>query len=413
MTPIRIREHGRIGIAPEAAHGMVTPRQARALVVACRGEALQFASDREIRAKEIVGIVVAAGVVVEILPKIDEVEGDASARLHLVRMLSEAGMLPISVAAAEALDWRRVTLLEAVCRAFVDSLEDAARRGLARRYVAQDEDLPKLRGRIDLARQYGRLAAAPQLLACRFDEFSVDTPLNRALKCALDLCTRLSASGETRRRAGRCGGWLDDVTPLPADRIDWSVVRVDRTSQRFGALVQLARLLLTGLRQTTSAGSDRGFCLLFDMNLLFEQFIGRHVARAFPGRVRLQGPHRHALSEAPSGRPAFLTIPDIVHTATDGTCTVIDTKWKRLKAEHHALDVGQADVYQMMAYAQVYRASHMVLLYPMHSGLAAAPLPRRFMLPDGQATLEVRTIALENLSRVPDAVRSLLARDPA
>src|SRR5690606_24411516 len=50
---------------------------------------------------------------------------------------------------------------------------------------------------------------------------------------------------------------------------------------------------------------------------------------------------------------------------------VIDTKWKRISAriDDPKLGVSQGDVYQMMAYAHLYKAPKLTLLYPHHDGL--------------------------------------------
>ncbi len=52
---------------------------------------------------------------------------------------------------------------------------------------------------------------------------------------------------------------------------------------------------------------------------------------------------------------------------------MIDTKWKRISSriDDPKQGVSQADVYQMMAYAQLYRAPRLTLLYPHHPGLGA------------------------------------------
>jgi 5-methylcytosine-specific restriction enzyme subunit McrC len=42
------------------------------------------------------------------------------------------------------------------------------------------------------------------------------------------------------------------------------------------SLLALAKLILGDRFQTTTAGEARGFSLLFEMNTLFEEFVGRH-----------------------------------------------------------------------------------------------------------------------------------------
>src|SRR3546814_15094173 len=62
---------------------------------------------------------------------------------------------------------------------------------------------------------------------------------------------------------------------------------------------------------------------------------------------------------------------DILFRRAGVVTHVIDTKWKRIapRIDDPKQGVSQADVYQMMAYAQLYHAPRLPLLYPHHSGL--------------------------------------------
>jgi len=58
--------------------------------------------------------------------------------------------------------------------------------------------------------------------------------------------------------------------------------------------------------------------------------------------------------------------PDLTLIAPDGTRLVIDTKWKRMQSEREdgRLRVGNADLYQLYAYADRFDARRSLLLYP-------------------------------------------------
>ena len=107
----------------------------------------------------------------------------------------------------------------------------------------------------------------------------------------------------------------------------------------------------------------------------FEEFVGRTIKRALSGtnlRVDLQGPQGYALIDQKTNARRFATRPDIVISRNGQPLLVIDTKWKRLKGaiDDRKRGVGQADVYQMMAYAHVYDCKRLILLYPHHHELA-------------------------------------------
>ncbi|MCK3644761.1 McrC family protein, partial [Escherichia coli] len=72
------------------------------------------------------------------------------------------------------------------------------------------------------------------------------------------------------------------------------------TGRRWRGLLALARLLLADQYQQTTSGKAGGHALLFEMNVLFEEYIGRLLQRALAPsglRVRLQGGLRHCLHD--------------------------------------------------------------------------------------------------------------------
>jgi 5-methylcytosine-specific restriction enzyme subunit McrC len=133
---------------------------------------------------------------------------------------------------------------------------------------------------------------------------------------------------------------------------------LDRTNQRWRELLSLAKLLLGERFQTTTSGSALGFSLLFEMNTLFEEYVARMLGRALAKDglvVQRQGGRLYCLKELDGdGRPRFQTIPDILVRRGSETLLVVDTKWKRLSAriDDPKQGIGQADVYQMLAYSR-------------------------------------------------------------
>lgn len=334
-----------------------------------------------LRARGVVGVVAAEGAVLEILPKI-EVAGDNPAALtgairrRLVHMLAVALELRVEAGAVAEHDWQRETLLEILIRIFSVKLADAVRQGLPRRYESRNEDLPALRGRLDVQRQFTTLAAAPQRLACRFDALSPDIALNRIMKAAVARLSRAARSADTARRLRELAFAYADVAVVPVSALRWEQVLLDRADARWRELLNLARLLLGERFQTTSAGGVAGFSLLFEMNTLFEAYVERMLARALAGgplRVVAQGGRLYCL-ESEGGRGLFQTRPDILLKRGDAAVQVIDTKWKRIarRIDDPKQGVAQADVYQMMAYGRLYGCRRLTLLYPHHAELRCA-----------------------------------------
>jgi len=332
-----------------------------------------------LRARGIVGVLAAEGCSLEILPKIDAADGigddsPANTRRRLVHMLALAIDIKIDAGQVTALDWQHETLLEILIRIFSEKLVDAVRQGMPRRYVGHQDDLPALRGRLDVTRQFTKFAANPSRLACRYDTLSTDIALNRIMKAAIARLTRIAQSAANLHRLRELSFVFADITAIPVAALRWDDVVLDRTNARWLELLNMAKLLLGDRFQTTSAGEGSGFSLLFEMNTLFEEYIGRMVARSLAGshlKVVRQGGRMYCLESDSGG--LFQTKPDILIKDGAKVVQVIDTKWKRI-AEH--LDdkkrgVAQADVYQMMAYGRLYDCPRLTLLYPHHAELRA------------------------------------------
>ena len=369
---------------------------------------------RGLKAGQVVGILSVPGRTVEILPKVDNEDG--SVRAALVRMLAVAWDLRVAEGELTALETQRHDLLELLIRLFADRLLAAVRRGMPRRYLAHEEDLAMLRGRLDVKRQFTHLVVRPDRLACRYDELSEDTPFNRVLKAAV---TRLAGSARSAANFRR----LTELTArfeFVRDSSDplHEPVRLDRTNTAFHEIYRLAKLFLSGDWQSTAGGRSTGFALLFPMNELFEAFVGRTLKRALaPRTVHLQHRRRSALTGA-NGEPLFALQPDAVIEDWDGCSIILDTKWKRLTPRARGcettLGVAQSDIYQMLAYARAYNARRLVLVYPWHEEMDAREgVNRKWCVTGTDCRVDVATVDVGCPREVAEVLRRICEREPA
>lgn len=368
---------------------------------------------KRLRARGIVGVLAAEGCSLEILPKIDTADGGtenvANTRRRLVHMLALAIDIKIDAGQVTALDWQNESLLEILIRLFSEKLVDAVRQGMPRRYVGHEDELPALRGRLDITRQFTHFAANPSRLACRYDTLSPDIALNRIMKAAVTRLMRIARSVANQHRLRELSFAFADITATPVAALRWDDVVSDRTNARWRELLSMAKLLLGDRFQTTSAGDGSGFSLLFEMNTLFEEYIGRMVVRALTGsnlNVVRQGGKMYCLESATGG--LFQTRPDILVKDGSKVVQVIDTKWKRLGAqvEDRKRGVAQADVYQMMAYGRLYDCPRLTLLYPHHAELVGREgLQASHRITGSEHQLETVTVDIATAAGLDERLR--------
>lgn len=404
------RRFGTAGEIPvEDAERLVRAAAAPAARLKGSQHAFDFGRDA-LTAQNLVGMVAASGTTCEILPKIDREQGGSTERggdapqlrAQLIRMLVVAHDLPIADDAATTMETQRHTLLEILITRFVATLTEAVRRGIPRFYVAHEKDLPALRGRLDVTRQFTTLAASPQRLACRYDEFSDDIALNQVMKAAVTRLRQLARSTANQRALAELALFYADVRAVPAMALRWDRIVPDRTNARWQGVLRLARLILGDRFQNSAHGGADGFALLFDMNALFERYVEKllaPIAATQGARLVAQGGMRSCLHPEDGSDPLFATYPDMRIVRDGRDAMVIDTKWKRLTdpVTDRKMGVSQADIYQLMAYAQLYDCARLVLLYPHHAGLGS-PLPahHRIADKDGGVRLTIAAIDLTN-----------------
>jgi 5-methylcytosine-specific restriction enzyme subunit McrC len=330
-----------------------------------------------LRAKGVVGVVTSSDCQLEILPKID-CPGERGAptddllRHRLVSMLAISKNIKIDTQGTADLGWQRDNLLEILIRIFCQKMMEAVRQGMPRRYLSHQDDLPSLRGRLNVTRQFSTLVAEPQRLACDYDDLTADIPLNQAMKAAVHQLSRLALASDNRRVLRELSFAYADVALISPGALRWDRITIDRTTTRWQELLSLAKLLLGEQFQTTNSGSSRGTSLLFEMNVLFEEYCANLLRSALSGSgltVRTQGGHQYCLFDEAKGR--FQTKPDIIVKQGTKVRAILDTKWKRLASslDDAKQGVSQSDVYQLMAYSQLYRCDDVILLYPYHSDL--------------------------------------------
>ncbi|CAH0497766.1 McrC family protein [Novosphingobium sp. CECT 9465] len=415
MTHLCAHEWGRVAVhngTGPALERAFTRSQANALLLAARSHPLANRSgtnilvDRytEIGAQQVVGVIAAPGCSLEILPKIDATsdENDETIRTRLVSMLDVALGLKLGDGQALAMARQKETLLDILIRLFADRLLAEARRGLPRAYMAQEENLAALRGRLDVIQQFTHNAVRPDRLACRFDTLMPDTPLLRVMKACVLMLRRHARVLATQRSLDELRFLLAEVSDVPVTALPWAQVRIDRTNRRWETLYGLAKLFLKREWQRTNhdAKAGQGITLLFAMNDLFEAYIAALARRALLGSdltVHSQGGLRYCLmEEGDGGKERFQTTPDILIKRNGQVVMVIDTKWKLIgrNPEDKKRGVSQSDVYQMMAYARLYQCREVMLLYPHHASLGSEALDAGYGMMEGDERLRIASVDL-------------------
>lgn len=360
-----------------------------------------------LRARGVVGVIASPDCQLEILPKIEGIGEEnsvdnAKVRSRLIDMIAVAHDIRIDVGGITSLGWQRDTILEMLIRLYCSKLAEAVRQGLPQQYRSHEDDFPALRGRLNVTRQFSTLAVSPHKLACRFDARSPDIALNQVMLATICKLSRLAQASDNLRILRELRLRYADIREVAPDALRWDRIVLDRTTTQWRELVDMAKLFLDDRQQKTTAGPFSGYALLFEMNVLFEKYVARLFSRTLASYMGLsasaQGGLRPCLFYKKSGQETvgrFETRPDLIVRQGGQIILVVDTKWKRIKDSDPKQGVSQADVYQLMAYRQLYKCDNIVLLYPHHGELPTEPgIQREYSIasPSAREKLFVATL---------------------
>lgn len=322
---------------------------------------------RAIRFGPFCGVLRAGYVVVEVLPKIGEVPS-VDARGLLIAMLRTTGALTVSRAGEAPLGQQRMHLLDHFILDFCVRVNDALRGGPIVRYQEHFENLTALRGRLCLTEHLRKNAFDRSHLFCGFDDRTIDNPYNRALRGVLSKLLSQAIGAHAKATVATLLHRFENVADVAVSPKDIERLQFDRMIRRWLPVFERAKWLLQGLFPDIRIGEIDGTCLLFNMERLFEAFLGVKVRQAWhlrsPGRFRveLQGPQKN-LARSDSG-PAFALRPDITIVEHGRVVRILDAKWKKLDRTKSNAGVSPSDAYQLTTYATRYDCARVGLVYP-------------------------------------------------
>ena len=387
MSVLSVSEHTEIPVSERfsasADSPSISPRHVRALdrfnaaMRRRRGIPPFELGYRSVRSRQHCGVVALGKEAIEILPKVDSngsVESNESARIRLLGMLAFTRKLPIHQAEAARLARQPQVLLEVVIRLFCNRALDLVRTGLLHRYEAQADNLRVLRGKLVLPVHLSRNIAHRERMYCAYDEFTPDNTANRVVKQAARRIEQVTSSFSIQGMLRELHYCLDEVSDCAVTIDEFRAIPRDRSTEAYRDVLELAGMILFGPFPDVVSGQTNQVAFLFDMNRLFEEFVGRHMMRLADPlelEVSLQGPSRwlgRDILQGSADEECFRLKPDITLRRDDQFVGVVDTKWKALRSANPREDVSEADVYQMLAYMTRYGCEAGALLFPTRVG---------------------------------------------
>ncbi len=298
------------------------------------------------------------GTTIEILPKIREVDASTSKEI-LVKMLKTLKKSPFRHFNMAHLKSTKMPLLEIFITMFLDELSALIKKGIKSDYLTKEENLAYLKGKLQIKEQIAKNHIHKERFYVAHDAYVSDRVENRLIKTALHYLYGQSKSNSNKKRIREYLFVFDEVGISRTVKSDFSKVKLGRQMKDYEQILVWVKTFLLEHSYSPYNGNDLAFALLFDMNVLFESYVG-HYLKKKGCEVSLQDRQHHlAFSDQ---RGIYALRPDIV---IDRGRVVADTKWKILSQDKPRRGISGSDLYQMYAYGKKYtNCKELCLIYP-------------------------------------------------
>ncbi|MDE6200540.1 MAG: McrC family protein [Clostridiales bacterium] len=305
-------------------------------------------------------------------------------------------------------------LLSLFISIYVRYVKAAMDNGLYYRYEDRIEDLPMVRGKLDIkdyiTKKYP--SGIHDKFRCEYSTYEFDNLLNRIIKCTLVmLYNNQKTSVENQKLIRGLLMKLGDVSDMRCVPHDCDKVQLNKMQNRYKIVLSMSKMFLLNRTTDYSIDTHDSFCFLFPANLLFEGFICGYLQHAFgcEANIKAQASDAYLVGSITLGDKqfghAFEMRHDILLEYRD-KIFILDTKYKMISrfADNsnflHDItkEVSSGDLYQVVSYAVSRGVDKVFLLYPQCRNEEIEPYPAIMKKPvkidDAEGCVEIYAVRL-------------------
>lgn len=312
-----------------------------------------------LQAQNYVGIIKTNnGVTIEILPKISEIDNISKSKNILIKMLKTLKNSPFKNLKTANLEKEKIDIFEIFISMFLEEISLLIKKGIKMGYVDREGNLNFLKGKLKINEHIKENFIRKERFFVQYDNFNIDRIENHIIKTTLDFLLGKTKVFSNKVKISQLQQIFIDIAPISNYSSNFPKCHLNRQMVDYKTILKWCEIFLLKNSFSPYKGTEVAFALLFDMNKLFESYVGYYLKNINEiGNIKLQNSeHFLALKK---GNGCFKLKPDIVIEREDEVI-ICDTKWKVMDREPN-----QGDMYQLFAYGnKYYNCKKLYLIYP-------------------------------------------------
>lgn len=315
---------------------------------------------------EHVGVLQVGNTLIEVLPKADRnphsEKEDKKWRDLLIGMLQVVGSFDIKSTSSSNLKIKPNTVLDLYFELYVNEIEYLLHTGLIKKYRKKEGNVTALKGSLQFSKHIQYNLTHQERFYVRHTTYDVEHDLHFILYKALKLLKQINTNSSLNGRIGALLLHFPEMADMKVSEATFEKLVYNRKNQHYQKAIEIAKLLLLQYHPDIRKGRNHVLALMFDMNLLWEQFIYISLRKNKTDFTKVKAQTSKHFWKPENGRRTSMK-PDIyIETKTEKKI-VLDTKWKNLNGYNPSPD----DLRQMYVYHEYFDAQKVALVYPGES----------------------------------------------
>lgn len=309
--------------------------------------------------KEYVGVLHIEGLMIEVLPKADKYGKANDWRDILISMLKAVGAFNIHAPSSSALNIKSNFILDLYFELFIKEVEYLLNKGLINKYRKEQGNRLSLKGSLLFDKHIQKNLVHQERFYVKHSVYDKEHLLHKILFKTIHLIKQINTNAELNSRIGRLLLTFPEVNNIKITETIFNGISLNRKTEEYKNALEISRLLLLNYHPDLSHGKNNVLALMFDMNLLWEQFIYMSLRKRLGANMSISAQTSKYFWRSHHGSNSTIR-PDIVIKLGENTAYVLDTKWKNLGDKNPSPE----DLRQLFVYHEYYKAKKVALVYP-------------------------------------------------
>lgn len=310
---------------------------------------------------EYVGVIQVGDLLIEVLPKADKVthseSEDKKWRNMLIDLMRAVGSFDIRVTSNSHLKIKPNTILDLYIEMFINEVEYLLHAGLIKQYRKKEGNVNALKGNLLFGKHIQTNLTHQERFYVRHNTYDIEHQFHFILYTAIKFIKHINSNVSLNSRIGALLLFFPEIQTVKVTEETFNKLVYNRKSEGYRKAIEIAKLLLLQYHPDVSKGRNNVLALMFDMNVLWEQFVFVSLRKHLKEySVTAQTSKYFWLPE--NGYRSKIRPDILIHSNNE--YFVLDTKWKNL----NGYNPSPADLKQMYVYHEYYGAKKVALIYP-------------------------------------------------